>query len=193
MKISTSEFVLSVAKADAVVLDELPQIAFVGRSNVGKSSLINYLCANGKLARTSSTPGRTRLINYFLINKNMYFVDLPGYGFAKASKLEVSGWQSLIEPYLEGNTRLKLVCMLVDCKVGPTEDDKQMIKYLSYFRIPYVVVATKVDKFAKSKVKPRLSEIANTLGLGTTDVYGVSSTSKYGKEQLLDKFNQFIE
>ena len=193
MKITKAEFVTSVAQAQNVMRDELPQIAFVGRSNVGKSSLINCLCNNGKLARTSSTPGRTRLINYFLINNNFYFVDLPGYGFAKASKLEVSGWQSLIEPYIVENDKLKLVCVLVDCKVGATNDDKQMIKYLSYFRVPYIIVATKVDKFGKSKVKPRIVEVANDLGLGLHDVFGVSSASGYGKEQLLDKLDQFLE
>ena len=193
MKITKAEFVTSVAKAQDVVHNELPQIAFVGRSNVGKSSLINCLCGNGKLARTSSTPGRTRLINYFLVNDSFYFVDLPGYGFAKASKLEVSGWQSLIEPYIVNNDKLKLVCLLVDCKVGATNDDKQMIKYLSYFRVPYVIVATKVDKFGKSKIKPRLNEIANDIGVGQDDVFCVSSTKGYGKEQLLEKLDQFVE
>lgn len=192
MKISKSEFTISVAHPQDIVQDELPQIAFVGRSNVGKSSLINCLTGNGKLARTSSTPGRTRLINYFLINNSFYFVDLPGYGFAKASKMEITSWQSMIEPYINNNSKLQLVCLLVDSKVGATEDDKQMMKYLSYFRVPYVVVATKVDKFGKSKIKPRLSEIALDLGFGPQDVFGVSAVSKYGREQLLEKMDQFI-
>ena len=192
MKISNSTFITSVANPRDILQDSLPQIAFVGRSNVGKSSLINCLCGNGKLARTSSTPGRTRLINYFLINKNFYFVDLPGYGFAKASKMEVASWQSMIEPYITNNDKLKCVFVLLDSKVGATTDDKQMIKYLSYFRIPYLIVATKVDKFGKSMIKPRLSSIANDIGVGVSDVYGMSSYTGYGKEQLLSKLDQFI-
>ncbi len=192
MKITKSEFVISVANPSKILIDEFSQIAFVGRSNVGKSSLINMLTSNGKLARTSSTPGRTRLINYFKINNGFYFVDLPGYGFAKASKAEVVGWQSLIEPYLNGNPALKLVCVLVDSRIDPTEQDKQMIQYLSYFRVPYIIIATKVDKFGKSQIKPRLYKIANILGVGTGDVYGVSAVNKYGKELLLDKLDQFV-
>ena len=192
MKISSSTFVTSVANPKDILQDALSQVAFVGRSNVGKSSLINCLCGNGKLARISSIPGRTRLINYFLINKNFYFVDLPGYGFAKTSKMEVNGWQSMIEPYITNNDKLKCVFVLLDSKIGATADDKQMIKYLSYFRIPYIIVATKVDKFGKSMIKPRLNSIANDLGVGISDVYGVSSYTGYGKEQLLSKIDQFI-
>lgn len=192
MKIVKSEFVKSVANPRDIVQDERPQVALVGRSNVGKSSLINCLCANGKLARTSSTPGRTRLINYFLVNDNFYLVDLPGYGFAKASKVEVDGWQSLIEPYLHNNSKLNLVMVLVDSKVGATADDKQMIKYLSYFNVPFVVVATKVDRFGKSKIKPRVNDIATDMGLGIKDVYAVSAVSGYGKDDLLAKLEQFI-
>ena len=106
------------------------EIAFVGRSNVGKSSLLNMLCGNSKLARTSSTPGRTRLINYFLINNEFYFVDLPGYGYAKATKSIIEGWQGLLEPYLIDNPNLKLVCVLVDSRITPTDQDKQMINFI---------------------------------------------------------------
>lgn len=193
MKITKSEFVVSVANPNKIIIDELPQIAFVGRSNVGKSSLINMLVGNGKLAKTSSTPGRTRLINYFKINNTFYFVDLPGYGFAKASKTEVVSWQSLIEPYLNDNSALKVVCVLVDSRHEPTMQDKQMLEYLAFFRVPYIIIATKCDKFGKSQIKPALNKIANELKVGTANVFGVSNVSKYGKEALLDKLQQFLE
>ncbi|MBR2467998.1 MAG: YihA family ribosome biogenesis GTP-binding protein [Clostridia bacterium] len=192
MKVTKSSFYISVANSAKAVNDEKNQIAFVGRSNVGKSSLINMLVNNSKLCKTSSTPGRTRLINYFLINDSFYFVDLPGYGYAQASKKDVYGWQGLIEPYLLNNDRLKCVCALVDVRHDPTEQDKQMINYLHYYQIPFIIVATKCDKLPKSKVKPTLSKLANSLNVGAGNVYGVSSETKYGKEELLSKLDQFL-
>lgn len=192
MKITKATFSTSVANANNLINDGVSQIAFVGRSNVGKSSLINYLTNNSKLCKTSSTPGRTRLVNYFKINDQFYFVDLPGYGYAKASGQEISGWQSLIEPYLVNNPNLKLVCALVDSRIEPTENDKIMINFLNYYRIPFVVVATKCDKFAKSKVKPALNKLANSLKLGVNNIYGVSSTTGFGKEELLNYFEQML-
>ena len=192
MKITKAKFVTSVADKKKLIDDGVSQIAFVGRSNVGKSSLINALTNNSKLCKTSQTPGRTRLVNYFLINDKFYFVDLPGYGYAKASFGLIEGWQSLIEPYLTNNANLKLVCALVDVRIEPTENDKIMIDYLNYYRIPFVVVATKCDKLAKSKVKPALQKLANTLKLGVDNVYGVSSQNGYGKEQLLSYFEERV-
>lgn len=192
MKITKANFYISVANSNNLINDGISQIAFVGRSNVGKSSLINCLTNNSKLCKTSSTPGRTRLVNYFKINDQFYFVDLPGYGYAKASGQEIVGWQSLIEPYLVNNPNLKLVCALVDSRIEPTENDKIMINFLNYYRIPFVVVATKCDKFAKSKVKPALNKLANSLKLGVKNIYGVSSANGYGKEELLNYFEQML-
>lgn len=192
MKITKSSFVTSVANANKVVVDEKKQVAFVGRSNVGKSSLINMLVNNSKLCKTSQTPGRTRLINYFLINDAFYFVDLPGYGFAQASKKDVFGWQGLIEPYLKNNAMLKCVCVLVDVRHNPTEQDKQMINYLFYYQIPFVIVATKCDKLSKTKVKPALNKIAGELKVGVQNVYGISSQTSFGKDELLNKLEQFL-
>ncbi len=192
MKITKATFFTSVANANNLINDGVSQIAFVGRSNVGKSSLINLLTNNSKLCKTSSTPGRTRLVNYFKINDQFYFVDLPGYGYAKASGQEIIGWQSLIEPYLINNPNLKLVCALVDSRIEPTENDKIMINFLNYYRIPFVVVATKCDKFAKSKIKPALNKLANSLKLGVKNVYGISSSNGYGKEELLSYFEQML-
>lgn len=192
MKITKSKFITSVANSNNLLKDDKKQIAFVGRSNVGKSSLINMLVNNSKLCKTSSTPGRTRLINYFLINDGFYFVDLPGYGFAQASKTDVYGWQSLIEPYLVNNENLKCVCALVDVRHDPTEQDKQMINYLYYYQIPFIIVATKCDKLAKSKVKPALNKLASQLKVGVQNVYGVSNETQIGKNELLEKFEQFL-
>lgn len=191
MLIKKSQFKTSVANPQKILIDEKDQFAFVGRSNVGKSSLINMLVDNSKLCRTSSTPGRTRLINYFTINDDFYFVDLPGYGYAKASQKDVAGWQQLIEPYLLNNSQLKCVLALIDARHDPTAEDAQMITFLHYYQIPFLIVATKCDKLPKSKVKPTLTHLANVLKVGTNNVYGISSETRYGKTELLNKLDQF--
>ena len=191
MDIKSAKFIKS-ATSIYNSLENFSQIAFVGRSNVGKSSLINMLTKNSKLCKTSSTPGRTRLINYFQINSDIYFVDLPGYGFAKASKTEVDGWQSMIEPYLVENENLKCVCMLVDSRIEPTNQDKQMLKFLNYYRIPFVIIATKCDKFGKSQIKPQMQKIANYLGVGKDNVFASSSETGYGRLEILQKLDQFL-
>ena len=192
MDIRSAKFVTSVANSVNILKDGRMEIAFVGRSNVGKSSLINMLVKNSKLCRTSSTPGRTRLINYFLINDDFYFVDLPGYGYAKASKSEVDGWQSMIEPYLINNAQLKCVCMLVDSRIEPTAQDKQMLKFLNYYQIPFIIIATKCDKFGKSQIKPQLQKIANYLGVGKDNVFASSGEKLLGRNEILSKMDQFL-
>lgn len=192
MDIKSAKFVTSATSINSDYVENKNAIAFVGRSNVGKSSLINMLVGNSKLCKTSSTPGRTRLINYFLINDNVYFVDLPGYGFAKASKVEVDSWQSMIEPFLVENENLKCVCMLVDSRIAPTVQDKQMMKFLNYYRIPFVIIATKCDKFGKSQIKPQMQKIANALGVGKDNVFASSSETKFGRLEILNKFDQFL-
>ena len=191
MDIKSAKFIKSATSIDNG-LENFSQIAFVGRSNVGKSSLINMLKKNSKLCKTSSTPGRTRLINYFQINSDIYFVDLPGYGFAKASKTEVDGWQSMIEPYLVENENLKCVCMLVDSRIEPTNQDKQMLKFLNYYRIPFIIIATKCDKFGKSQIKPQMQKIANFLGVGKDNGFAASSETGYGRLEILQKLDQFL-
>lgn len=191
MKIKNSKFVVSVAQSNKLLSDEKQQIAFVGRSNVGKSSLINMLTNNSKLCKTSQTPGRTRLVNYFEINNEFYFVDLPGYGYAKASAKEVVNWQGLIEPYLLDNYMLKCVCVLVDVRHEPTVLDSQMINFLFHYQIPFIIIATKCDKLAKSKVKPQISKLANALKVGVGNIFP-TSFSGFGKEELLIKLHQFL-
>lgn len=192
MEIKSASFYISVADSRKVVADEKKQIAFVGRSNVGKSSLLNALVRQKKLAKTSQTPGRTRLINYFLINNEFYFVDLPGYGFAKGNKQEVSSWQDLIEPYLVNNPKLKCVCMLVDSRLNPMETDKQMQIVLDYYKIPYIVIATKADKLTKSECGKVKSNIANSLRLGTDNIIVSSSKTNAGRKEILDKLELYL-
>ncbi len=139
------------------------EIAFAGRSNVGKSSLMNHLCGNRKLARTSQTPGKTRLINYFLLNEEAYLVDLPGYGFARASKAEQERWGSLIGDYL-GSGRVKHLLLLLDIRHAPTAEDKQMYQWMLYYAVPFTLVATKADKIARTKRQQAANAVAKALG-----------------------------
>lgn len=192
MKINNASFVTSVANPNNLINDALPQIAFVGRSNVGKSSLLNFLVNNKKLAKTSRTPGRTRLVNYFLINDDFYFVDLPGYGFQKGSKAETAQWQSLIEPFLVNNQDLKCVCVLVDSRHKPFDSDMQMINFLSHYNIPYIVIATKCDKIPRSRQSSIKSNISRAIGLGIDNIILSSSDGGIGKNDILNKLDQFL-
>lgn len=164
------------------------EIAIVGKSNVGKSSLINRLANNQKLARTSASPGKTRLVNFFLINRSMYLVDLPGYGFAKASKAEQKSWGELLERYLSSG-RVKHLLMLIDIRHAPTQDDLQMFRYLIYYGIPYTLVATKADKIAKSKRRQEANARAKQLGAPPFAIPFSSETGE-GKEELLIRIGQ---
>lgn len=185
MIIKTAEFVKSVSNFNDIYKSDYKEVAFVGRSNVGKSSLINFMTNNGKLAKTSSLPGRTRLINYFLINKEFLLVDLPGYGYAKASKEAQASWGTLLENYLKKSQNLKAVYLLLDIRHLPNDNDKQMIKFLYYYNIPTVFVLTKADKLSKAERNRNTIKIANELGLTTSNFIITSSDNKLGKDQLL--------
>ena len=152
MKILSAKFIKSIVDVNQVPEPGYPEIAFAGRSNVGKSSLINTLLNRKKLALTSSSPGKTRLINFFDVNESLYLVDLPGYGFAKVSKTERKNWKRMIELYITGSAHLKGIIHLIDCKVGPTQLDLEMIDWLHHLQKPVLIVATKADKISKSKV-----------------------------------------
>ena len=161
--IKQAEFVTS-SGADERYPAALPcEIAIVGKSNVGKSSLIHALSNNHKLAKTSATPGKTRLINFFLLNRTMYLVDLPGYGFAKASKEEQKSWGTILERYLSSG-RVKHLFLLLDIRHAPTQDDLMMFRYLIYYGIPYTLIATKADKISKSKRRQEANKRAKELG-----------------------------
>ncbi len=183
-RIKQAEFVTSVGLRQDYPAALPTEIAIVGKSNVGKSSLINRLAGNGKLARTSSQPGKTRLINFFSINRGaFYLVDLPGYGYARASKEEQKQWGTLIEAYLASG-RPKHLLMLIDIRHDPTENDRQMLRYLLYYGIPYTLVATKSDKLAKSKRQSEANARARALGAPPYAIPFSSETGE-GKDALL--------
>ena len=190
-RIKQAEFVTSVALGQRYP-DAFPmEIAIVGKSNVGKSSLINCLTGNGKLARTSSQPGKTRLINFFSINRGQfYLVDLPGYGYAKASKAEQEKWGELMEGYLKSG-RVNHLLMLIDIRHAPTALDRQMFQYLVYYNIPYTLIATKADKLTRSQ--RRMMANANAKALGAPP-YAIpfSSETGEGKEELLKRLGQLV-
>lgn len=166
-------------------LDGLPEIAFLGRSNVGKSSLINRLLGRKKLAYTSSTPGKTRALYFYRINDAFYFVDLPGYGYAKAGKEEQRAWAALIESYLENRKPLCGAVHIVDCRHRPTADDLLMSGWLRFHHLATVTVASKSDKLSRGALAKQLPEIKARLELGTADqLLSFSARTGEGKERL---------
>ena len=191
MIIKNAKYVTSAVK-ESDFLTNFPEICFVGRSNVGKSSLINMLVGSKGLAKSSSTPGLTKMVNYFLINNELYFVDLPGYGYSKTGKKHTELWSTLLENYLLSSENLKMVFMLVDIRHEPTELDKLMHRFLFYHNIPHKVIATKADKIAKSKIFNARNEIAKALSLGVADVIAVSNLG-YNKESVLEIIENIIK
>ena len=171
--------------------DPRPEIALSGRSNVGKSSLINTLLGRKSLARVSSSPGKTITINYYDIDKKMYLVDLPGYGYAKRSKESKMGWSSLTEEFFTKNPSsdaLRLVIQLIDIRTGPTDDDIMMINWMIDMGVPFTVVATKTDKLSKKQLAEALESIHNEYFLGTDiEILPFSSVNREGKEELWNK------
>ncbi len=190
LKIKEPTFITSVASKDKFYKTNKPIIAVAGKSNVGKSSLINMLANRKKLAKTSVTPGRTRLINYFDFGE-FVLADLPGYGFAKVSKEEKKKWAVLLETFW-ATEKITLLLSLVDARHEPTEDDKMMINYLYHYAVPFTLIATKTDKLAKTRVKPRLKEIATSLKVGVADVIGSSAETGVGKAEIFQQIEQAI-
>ena len=172
---------------------DLPEIILVGRSNVGKSSFINMLSGNSKLAKVSATQGKTKLINFFLINKNFVLVDLPGYGYAEASKLEQQRWAKMIDSYLETSQNISNAILVVDIRHTPTEQDVQMLEYLTFRNIPVTIVATKYDKIKKSERTPKLQAIATKLKVGVENIYLISSETAYGRDSIVERLYQFVD
>lgn len=192
MRFINAKFIKSASKKAEFIDDELPQIAIVGRSNVGKSSLINMLTNNSKMAKTSSTPGRTRLVNYFNINNQFYLVDLPGYGFAKASKNLTSAWDSVMNDYFIENPKLKLVLVLLDCRLMPTELDKQMLDYLAENEIPAVIVLTKIDKISRSELNSNIAKISKDIRYNKDMIIPTSADKKTGTDIVANKLDEFL-
>lgn len=185
MKVESAEFIRSAVGEIDYLRDGRPEAAFVGRSNVGKSSLLNKLLRKEGLARTSSTPGRTQAVNYFLVNRRFYFVDLPGYGYAKAGKEDRREWAARVDGYLRMALPRTLVVLLVDGNVGATPLDVQAYEYLAGFGADVVVAATKMDKQSRGRWPVALREIRKTLGLEErVPVIPVSARSGDGIKEL---------
>jgi len=164
----------------------LPEIAFAGRSNVGKSSLLNRLMHRKKFARVSNTPGRTREVNFFKVNDAFILVDLPGYGYARVSKEQRAEWRPLIESYMRGSDQLRGIVQLVDARHDPTSDDRQMLDFLSELGVPTIVVLTKTDKLMPKQRGGRVSDIARDLGLDPEQVIPFSAVTGEGRDDLAE-------
>ena len=172
----------------------VPEIAFAGRSNVGKSSLLNLLTRRKNLARVSGSPGKTRTINFYRINDEFRIVDLPGYGYARVSKSESEKWGAMMESYLENREGLLKVIQLVDIRHKPSAQDVQMYDYLKYFNLDGIVVATKADKVSSNQRSKNILEIRKTLGMSNADkIIPVSALKKSGHEVLLDEIEKLLE
>lgn len=193
MKIETAEHYRPAHIEAQLVRDDLPQVAFVGRSNVGKSSLMNRLLARKGLARTSSTPGRTRAVHYFLINRRFYFVDLPGYGYAKVSQTARQEFADLVDLYFRRTPEPPLVVLIVDAKVGPTPLDVQAREYLGSLGVPLVVAATKVDRLSQGQAAAVPRTVRRSLELGEeARVVPVSSRSGTGIKELWKEISSHL-
>ncbi|MDI9490570.1 MAG: YihA family ribosome biogenesis GTP-binding protein [Clostridiaceae bacterium] len=174
---------------------DLPHIVISGKSNVGKSSLINAICNNKNLARTSSSPGKTRQVIFYLIDQLFYLVDLPGYGYAKASYAEQEKFSDLTNQYLNSESNINLIVQLIDIRHKPSKDDLKMLEWISFSGIPYIVVLTKADKLKRSKLKPQIETIRRSLSLELREDFNpivTSAINKQGISELKSAFEQVI-
>ena len=194
MIIKSAEFITSAVKPSQYPEAGLPEIAFAGRSNVGKSSLINLLLNRKALAKVSSSPGKTRTINFFNINNGEFrLVDLPGYGYAKVSKAMSEDWGKMMETFLTGREGLLKVALLVDSRHEPSVQDKQMYEFLQYYGLDGIVVATKADKLSRNELNKNLALIRKSLKMNKDDaLIATSSLSKAGTEELLDIIEEIL-
>ena len=194
MEIKSAEFVTSMADYGPFTGRGLPQIAVAGKSNVGKSTLINRLCRRNKLARTSSTPGKTRLLNVFLLNNEFHLVDLPGYGFAKASEKVKAQWGKLIEDYLHQSRAIRAVFLLVDIRHVPGDNDRLMFQWITDHGYTPLIIATKADKLKRSQVAKQLSEVRKGLNLDPGyPVIPFSSETKQGRDEIWEFIDGALE
>ena len=193
MKVLSAEFVLSAKEPAHYPPAALPEIAFAGRSNVGKSSLINTLLKRKGLARTSNTPGRTQEINFFSVNNRMYFIDLPGYGYAKVPEKMRKNWGPMIETYLSQRQTLRLVVLILDVRRDPSEEDRQLIGWLQFYRLPFFIVLTKIDKVSWNQLGLRQRQIGGGLGLSSaTPLISFSAKTGEGKDLLWREISKAV-
>lgn len=182
-----AELVMTAGLRSQLIRGVIPQVALSGRSNVGKSSLINSLLGRKKLARVSAEPGKTITVNYYFVDKKLFLVDLPGYGYAKRSKTDISKWSNLTQAYFAENENLKLVLQLIDCRAGITEDDRMMLAWLEHYSVPYMIVVTKCDKLNKTALTENVNKIvSDSAVLPGTECVLYSSLKGIGREALID-------
>ena len=194
MKINKSDLETVAVKPSQYPAPDLREIAFAGRSNVGKSSLLNLLTGRRKLARVSGSPGKTRTINFYIINDAFRIVDLPGYGYAKVAKSVSAGWGEMMERYLQNRENLVKVVQLVDIRHAPSKQDVEMYEYLRHYGLDGLVVATKADKSSRNQMAKQMKLIKQTLGLSSEDVViPVSALKKTGYQELLDEMEKILE
>jgi GTP-binding protein len=190
MKITSAIFIKSATQPAHYPEDPYPEVAFAGKSNVGKSSLINALVHRKKLALTSSTPGRTRLLNFFLINNRFSFVDLPGYGFARVSLEEKKRWGLMVERYLKERRALRLVVLILDIRRDPSDDDLSLMEWLRIYNKNFIVVLTKADKVSKSRAKVHMDSIKKNLGMPVERMILFSARTGEGKTEIWNAISE---
>lgn len=193
MKVTSSDIVISAVKPEQYPSDPLPEFALAGRSNVGKSSFINKMINRKSLARTSSKPGKTQTLNFYIINDALHFVDVPGYGYAKVAKTERAAWGRMIETYFTTREQLRAAIQVVDLRHPPTKDDISMYEFLKHHQLPVIVIATKADKIPKGKWQKHLKITRETLGLEKEDeLLLFSSETGEGKDQVWGVLQKYM-
>ena len=194
MKIISAELETVCGITSKLPVNSLPEVAFAGRSNVGKSSLINCVLGRKSLARTSAQPGKTQTLNFYKLNDAMYLVDLPGYGYAKTSKSEREQWGDMIAKYLETSEMLRAVFLLVDIRHDPSEQDLQMYDYIEYLELQPIIIATKADKLNRSQINRSVENIRRCFNADEDlIIVPFSSVQGSGRDEILDFFSQVIE
>ena len=195
MKITSAEFITSIYDLRKLPKSVLPEFVFVGRSNVGKSSMVNKLCNRKSLAKIGSVPGKTRQLNYFLINEEFYLVDLPGYGYAKVPEQIRAGWRKLVEQYVSDRQNVSMVFVLIDARHEPTYLDELMVTWLEYYEIPYVIVLTKSDKISKNKMDKQIYRCAKIVNSDVLciDFIPFSIITGEGKNELLGLISKSLK
>lgn len=194
MKVNNAEIIISAVKPEQYPGGIMPEFALAGRSNVGKSSFINKMLNRKNLARTSSKPGKTQTLNFYLINEQFHFVDVPGYGYAKVSKTEREAWGKMLETYITSREQLRAVLLIVDLRHPPSKDDVLMYDFLKHYQIPVIVIATKADKIPKSKWQKHVRITKETLNMLESDLLVMfSSETGYGKEKAWAVLESFMK